>query len=268
MNLAGRLVAIAACFMCVAVLSAQDVDRAVSRSISEYFKKYNSPRTKMKFSALDRRRNNIVVNNSAKDVIIYSNEAFAGQAFTQGVVDTIYNDLRKLLPRKLRDYGIKVVYAGRSIDERVPNVYREKDDVDNERLWGKLDYKGQPWVLNASRPYAVTKGLQNRHLALWQSHGLYYNAEKSIWKWQRPPLYCTTEDLFTQSFVIPLLLRVRGTGSASALSWTTTRTALVPVIPRRRQKALSGHCAKTDTLRRIAYMSTRTIRSLWVPQGR
>lgn len=206
MNLAGRLAALAACFMCVAVLSAQDVDRAVSRSISEYFKKYKSPRTRMKFSALDRRRNNIVVNNGAKEVIIYSNEAFAGQAFTQGVVDTIYNDLRKLLPRKLRSYEIKVVYAGHSIDERVPNVYREKDDVDKERLWGKLDYKGQPWVLDASRPYTVTKGLQNRHLALWQSHGLYYNAEKSIWKWQRPPLYCTTEDLFTQSFVIPLLI--------------------------------------------------------------
>ena len=200
------LAAFAVCFMCMAVLSAQEVDRAVSRSISEYFKKYTSPRTKLKFSGLDRKRNNIVVNSTTKKVIIYSNEAFAGQAFTPGVVDTIYNDIRKLLPRKLRSYDIEVVYAGHSIDERIPNVYRKKGDIDKNRLWQNIEYKGQPWVVNASRPYSVAKGLYNRHIALWQSHGYYYNAEKDIWKWQRPPLYCTTEDLFTQSFVVPFLM--------------------------------------------------------------
>lgn len=200
------LTASAVFFMCMAVLSAQEVDRAVSRSISEYFKKYTSPRTKFKFSGLDRRRNNIVVNNSTKKIVIYSNEAFSGQAFTPGVVDTIYNDIRKLLPRNLRSYDIEVVYAGHTIDERVPNIYRKKDAVEKERLWQGLDYKNEPWVMNASRPYAVPKGLHNRHIALWQSHGRYYNAEQAIWKWQRPPLYCTTEDMFTQSFVVPFLM--------------------------------------------------------------
>ena len=164
------LTASAVFFMCMAVLSAQEVDRAVSRSVSEYFKKYSSPRTKFKFSGLDRRRNNIVVNNSTKKIIIYSNEAFSGQAFTPGVVDTIYNDIRKLLPRNLRSYDIEVVYAGHTIDERVPNIYRKKDAVEKERLWQGIDYKKEPWVMNASGPYAVPKGLHNRHFALWQSH--------------------------------------------------------------------------------------------------
>ena len=200
------LAAFAAIIMCTTVLTAQEVDRTVSRSISEYFKNYTSPRTKLKFSGLDRRRNNIVVNNAARKVIIYSNEAFAGQAFTPGVVDTIYRDIRKMLPRKLKNYDIEVVYGGYSIDKRVPNIYRGKDNLEADRLWGKLDYKGLPWVMNASRPYSVDEGLYNRHIALWQSHGRYYFAEKGIWKWQRPPLYCTTEDLLTQTIVVPLLI--------------------------------------------------------------
>ena len=200
------LTAVAVSVLCVAVLSAQEVDRAVSRSISEYFKKYTSPRTKFKFSGLDRRRNNIVINNGAKKIIIYSNEAFSGQAFTKGVVDTIYSDIRKLLPRNLRSFDIEVVYAGHTIDERVPNIYRRKDAVDSKRLWRGTVYKGEPWVQNASRPFTVDKGLHNSHIALWQSHGRYYNAENDIWKWQRPPLYCTTEDMFTQSFVVPFLM--------------------------------------------------------------
>ena len=51
----------------------------------------------------------------------------------------------------------------------------------------------------------VTAGLQNRHLSLWASHGRYWDAERG-WKWQRPNLFCTTEDLFTQTIVVPYLI--------------------------------------------------------------
>ena len=51
----------------------------------------------------------------------------------------------------------------------------------------------------------MTAGLQNRHLSLWASHGRYWDAERG-WKWQRPNLFCTTEDLFTQTIVVPYLI--------------------------------------------------------------
>ena len=34
-----------------------------------------------------------------------------------------------------------------------------------------IDYKGVPWVKNISRPKEVSRGLQDRHIAVWQSHG-------------------------------------------------------------------------------------------------
>ena len=200
-----RLLAILFCFFGISVLSAQGVDKTVSRALAEYFKNYKSDRTNLRYSALDKRKNNIVVNNKAKKVTIYVNEAFAGQAFTTDEVTRIYKDVRAILPRNLRKYTVDITYDGRTIEERVPNIIRS-GKADKSRLWGKIDYVGTPWVRNASRPFEVYAGLDNRHLAVWQSHGNYYNLELDVWKWQRPLLYCTVEDLFTQSIVVPFLM--------------------------------------------------------------
>lgn len=78
--------------------------------------------------------------------------------------------------------------------------------INNTGLWGNIDYNGEPWVRNMSAPHTTTKGLQGRHLSIWASHGRFYDLEKRCWRWQRPNLYCTTEDLFTQTIVVPYLI--------------------------------------------------------------
>ena len=72
--------------------------------------------------------------------------------------------------------------------------------------WGRTDHKGEPWVKNVSLPYDIDRGLQGRHLSLWASHGRYYDQSKGQWRWQRPQLFTTTEDLFTQTIVVPYLM--------------------------------------------------------------
>lgn len=68
------------------------------------------------------------------------------------------------------------------------------------------EYYGQPWTNNLSRPYVIEKGLQNKHISLAASHGRYWKNDKNEWGWQRPNLFCTTEDLFTQTIVVPYLM--------------------------------------------------------------
>ena len=75
-----------------------------------------------------------------------------------------------------------------------------------QEAWGRIDYKGRPWVENISKPLKISQGLQNRHISLWASHGMYYDQTKDMWKWQRPYLFSTTEDLYTQTIVIPYLI--------------------------------------------------------------
>ena len=72
--------------------------------------------------------------------------------------------------------------------------------------WGDIDYQDDPWVKDISYPAKVTQGLQNRHLSLWASHGRYYDQAEERWRWQRPKLFATTEDLFTQTIVVPYLI--------------------------------------------------------------
>ncbi|RRD80616.1 hypothetical protein EII14_01035 [Alloprevotella sp. OH1205_COT-284] len=67
-----------------------------------------------------------------------------------------------------------------------------------------VEYVGEPWVTNLSRPYTLNSALSRRHLFIAPSHGRYYNGE--IWKWQRPQMFGSVEDLLTQSFVFPYLI--------------------------------------------------------------
>jgi len=75
-----------------------------------------------------------------------------------------------------------------------------------QTTWDDIDYKGEPWVQNSSRPHIPSRGLEGRHISLWASHGIYFDQSKNNWHWQRPALYCTTEDLFTQTIVVPYLI--------------------------------------------------------------
>lgn len=200
-----RLVALLACLLCVAVLSAQRADKTVVRSIEKFFTEYTSESMKMKNCGLERRRNNVILNRAGRKITIYANQSFAAQMFTPELVERIYAGVRKVLPASLSKYRIEIIAARKPIEQLVPNNLR-RGKVDEKRLWGGVGYDGAPWVENISKPYKVKKGLAGRHLALWQSHGRIYSADKGMWQWQRPSLFCTTEDLFTQSIVVPFLM--------------------------------------------------------------
>jgi hypothetical protein len=144
------------------------------------------------------------VNDSLKTVTVYANNAFGEQLFTKPSTDFIYTDIRKLLPDTLQGYQLTVKTGGWAIEDLIPN--RISDPVDKSRTWGDIDYKGKPWVHNASRPYSITRGLYNRHFTVWASHGMYYNIAEGKWMWQRTPLFATSEDLFTQTIVNPYLI--------------------------------------------------------------
>ena len=43
--------------------------------------------------------------------------------------------------------------------------------------------------------------LTDRHIALYPSHGLYFNRDRNEWIWQRATLWTTVEDLYSQEYV-------------------------------------------------------------------
>ena len=201
-----RIWVLLTCLFSLLTLSAQRADKVIKPAIENYLKEYKVDGFNVKNCRLERKRNNIVVNKRARKITIFTNSNFSVQVFTPELVDKIYSDIRAVLPKSYKRYKIEVIAHRRPIEQLIPNIYRNKKSIDESRMMSGIRYTGAPWVSNVSRPYNVTSGLQGRHLALWQSHGRIFDKDRGEWKWQRPALYCTTEDLFTQSIVVPFLM--------------------------------------------------------------
>ena len=180
--------------------SAQGLDANVEQRLKDFFTNYETSYANIGKCKLERYE----VNHNKRELKVYPGNSFGYQPFTPENTEAIYRLLKQSLPGPVNYYDITIYADGKPIEELVPNYLRKKQDKD--RLWQRIDYKGDPWVKNISRPYSANKGLEGRHIALWQSHGKYYKSDKGTWEWQRPRLFCTTEDLFTQSFVVPYII--------------------------------------------------------------
>ena len=188
------------CGLCLCEVVAQNLDQTVTNRLQSYFKEYATVYAKIGKCSLDR----IEIDHQRKSLAIYASKSFGYQPFTEVNTKAIYRAVRQILPGPVNYYDIRIFTDGRTIEELIPNAFRSQKD--KSRLFGKLKAKGNPWVQNISRPYTISEGLEGRHIALWQSHGKYYKQERQEWVWQRPRLFGTTEDLYTQSIVVPYLI--------------------------------------------------------------
>lgn len=154
------------------------------------------------------------VDDNAKVILVYMDDSFADQTFTSKTIKKIYRkvtkDVHKALPPEYKDYGVRIYTKGTLIENilthEVTVEEKKKPHRRHHGWWGDVYYDGQPWVSNVSKPHKVTAALKNKHITVWASHGKYYDMAQSIWKWQRPRLFSTTEDLFTQTIVVPYLI--------------------------------------------------------------
>ena len=145
----------------------------------------------------------VAVDDSLRTLRVVVNESFCSQPLTPESVTQMTRQLQLRLPQPYNTYALSITDKdGQSIETYIPNHLRTSGR-DESRLWGSRHHDGAAWVTNTSRPYLPEHGLEGRHLMVTPSHGRYYKQGK--WEWQRPQLYCTTEDLFTQSIVVPFL---------------------------------------------------------------
>ncbi len=195
------LLILAGLFLPGLCIFAQQDNKKLKSSIESYFSSYETSYT----TPRDRCRvDKVCVNENDREISIYTNELFAAQPFTPEKVDNIYKAVITQLPSTYQSYNIKIYGKKFLIEDLIPNDIRK--EADPSRLWDKRHYSGRPWVVNVNRPFVPKKGMQNRHVAVSASHGRYFKNATGIWQWQRPYLYCTTEDLLTQTFVIPFLI--------------------------------------------------------------
>lgn len=196
-----RYILVLLVFLSVGTACNAQRNRAEKTPLALYFENYQNPA----FSSTEKIRiEDLDIDNDQKRYTIYLNDAFKAQPFTPSLVKRIYEDVRRTLGTPYNTYTL-LIYAQDILIEQLISI-DQLAEPDTQRIYLKNPYHGNPWVSPASLPYSVSKGLRGRHLCLWASHGKYYNVKSGEWIFQRPHLYCTTEDLFTQSIVIPYLI--------------------------------------------------------------
>ncbi len=127
-------------------------------------------------------------------------------------IQRIYDSVRSALPEKYRNYSLAIYSDGKLIDHLIPQYYNPA------RTSKSFRYREErPLITRSSDLSQPTKGLQNRHIALWQSHGRYYKNKIDDWCWQRIRLWETVEDLYTQSYVIPYIVPMLERAGANVL---------------------------------------------------
>ena len=177
-----------------------DLKSEAERNINLYFSTYTSKdiATTQHSSYFK----GITIDNKNQIVTILVDGSFAQQELNDKLIGKVYKHVTKALPKPLRKYHLSITCNGMPIEYYVPGQRVN----DGNALWGKIKYEEQPWVTNISRSINFSHGLEGHHIAVWASHGRYFNNSRNEWAWQRPYLFGTTEDLFTQTIVIPYLI--------------------------------------------------------------
>lgn len=136
----------------------------------------------------------------------YFTESLGDFPWREGEPEWFRGKLKSLFPQKYRNYQIGSIYS-----KNIPL---------GRLTTSELGFDGKPTALGdplekISRPHPLvteigkkdfSKGLSGKNIAVWQSHGIYFDNGTEKWQWQRPCLFQTVEDMFTQSFVLPYLV--------------------------------------------------------------
>ena len=115
------------------------------------------------------------------------------------------NKLKSLFPEGYAKNRLGEIYCNRVSLDRVVTPRLGNDGTPSDtrnRVKEPTEKRGMVHELGSDR---YDKGLGGRHIALWQSHGRYFEQSLDRWEWQRATLFQTVEDMFTQSFVLPYL---------------------------------------------------------------
>lgn len=183
-----------------------------------------------------------------KKVTLFTNEALEDIPFREYNVSELYASIAPLFPNASK---IVILTRGTDIESLIPE-YDRKGRPNKKRLYSIKESK-YPLTRSLSSPHEIKNGLQNRHIALWQSHGLYYAQTAHRWEWQRARMFGTVEDLFTQSFVLPYLTPMLENAGATILIPRERDTQIHEIIidndrstPGSEYKELDGEKAWSD----------------------
>jgi len=179
------------------------VCRKKIKQIESFLSQIEHTNYPIKISSLTR-IDSLSLDEQNQNITIDFSKTFSYAPFREKNVRILYDELKNSVDGKYRNYHLVMRSLGQSIENLIPNYYRKTFPADSSRLPFKT-VRPVPIVrpVGLLRPKA---GLYGNNVALWPSHGWYFNQEQDRWMWQRPRMFGAVEDLLPESFVIPFII--------------------------------------------------------------
>jgi hypothetical protein len=179
----------------------EDIHKKVERVLEACIEE-NDPIKISRYTRID----SVVVNEKEEHADIYLNRFFTHMPLREENTKKFYDALDNQFGWLDSDYSLTVYATNNRIEELVPNYYRSGSErYDRARLAIPKDTPPQ-LVRNIDKPWQPQKGLLYRYVALWHSHGWYYEPRLDRWEWQRARLFQSVEDLGPMSYTIPYIV--------------------------------------------------------------
>ena len=141
-----------------------------------------------------------------KTLDFYFTESLGDYPLRPGDAKWFRNALRAQFPEQYSKYLLGVVKS-KNIDIEDLEVAALTFKGNPAHSAHRIDApEGPAQVVKELGGQEFEKGLSGRTIAVWQSHGRVFSKEGGLWEWQRPCLFQTVEDMFTQGFVLPYLV--------------------------------------------------------------
>ncbi len=149
----------------------------------------------------------IKVNDKRREISVNFNETMGYLPFNDAEISRIKGVVSGCFPEKYDNYKVKLSVKGVGIEKLA--------------LWADKKVVGPTETnrfIQAKNGVVAPAGLDGRNIAMWQSHGWYFEPKLNRWEWQRARIFQTVEDLYTQSYVMPFLMPMLENAGAYVIS--------------------------------------------------
>ncbi|MBR1574647.1 MAG: xanthan lyase [Bacteroidales bacterium] len=140
-----------------------------------------------------------------QELDFYFTQNLGDYPWREGDVKWFRKTLQDLFPSEYRSWHLGKVYSKNVDLDDLAMPALHKDGRVHDSPFRMTDPGRDRFVFEVGGQ-KFNKGLTGRHIALWQSHGLYYETKLRSWRWQRAKNFTTVEDMYTQSYVLPFLI--------------------------------------------------------------
>ena len=183
-------------------------DEKLSGKVSDRLESWKNPLTEwnhISVPVID----SVLVEKNERKITLWFSPGLSYYPFREESCRLFRESVTSALGRKFRKYKLELITNTYAIEQLVPNYYRKEFTVDSS--WLPQPEGSQRVLVKKTGTEPPGEGLAGKSIALWNSHGYYYEMSLDRWEFQRAKLFGTVEDVsitgYVLSYLAPMLER-------------------------------------------------------------